>query len=245
MSNDLSNYRLGAYTRNVSSIPEQYAKWKKDPTPENYNALIQYLGSTITTAMQSFGSPDLRIRARILADSAIRSYNPSAGASLKSHVYNNLKGLQRIRADRQTATHIPENMRLNRMHVAKFEKDYYEKHRVMPSAQTTADHLQISPKAVDKAKSYSESVERTTEKGDSIVNVERSADDIWTDFVYHDVDDVNKKIMEWGMGYGGAATLKKGEIAKKLGITPAAVSSRIDTISRKMERAFDDNTGSM
>ena len=93
MSNDLSDYRLGAYTRQVNSTPEQYSKWKKDPTPENYNALIQYLGSTITTAMQSFGSPDLRIRARILADSAIRSYNPSAGASLKSHVYNNLKGL--------------------------------------------------------------------------------------------------------------------------------------------------------
>jgi DNA-directed RNA polymerase specialized sigma subunit len=245
MPDPLKDYKLDSYTSKTKEQPEPYSAWKTDPKPENYNSLIKHLGPTISSAMQSFGNNDLRIRGRILADKAIRSYDPQAGASLKSHVYNNLKGLQRIRAERQTATHIPENMRLNRLHISNFEKDYYDKHKIVPSSQTIADHLKLSTKAVDKAKGYGESVERTTDKGDSIVNKERTADEIWTDFIYHDVDDVNKKIMEWSLGYNGSPILRKGEMAKKLGISPAAISSRLDTISRKMERALDDSTKGM
>jgi DNA-directed RNA polymerase specialized sigma subunit len=236
--------RIGSYTQQKKEVPEEYKNWQKDPSPENYNAVIKYLGPTIQGGMTSFANKDMRVRGRIVVDKALRSYDPSKGASLKSHVFNNMKGLQRTRAERQTAVHVPENVRLNKLHISNFEKEYYDKHGIIPSDQTIADKLSISEKAVRKTRG-GEMGELFTDKGDSTISKQRTAADVWADYVYHDVDDVNKKIMEWTMGYNNTPKLSKTQIARELNISPAAVSSRIATISRKMEKGLDDGTGSV
>jgi DNA-directed RNA polymerase specialized sigma subunit len=237
--------RLNTFSDKKLEVPEEFKKWQDDPSPENYSSVITYLKPTISSGIKSFATPDMRVRSRIVVDKAIRSYDPSKGASLKSHVFNNMKGLQRIRAERKNAVHVPENVRLNKLHISEFEKDFHDKHGIIPSDQTIADKLKISQKAVQKARTGGESTILRNEKGDSAISQQRTAADIWTDYVYYDVDDVNKKIMEWTMGYNKTPIISKAEIARKLNITPAAVSSRIATISRKMEKGLDDGTGSL
>lgn len=235
--------KLNEYTTNKLTAPEEYQAWKKDPSEENYGKLLTKLDPIINSGMTSFGAPELKIRSRILVDKALRSYDPSQGASLNTHVYNNLKGLQRYKAQRGAATHTPERIRLDKHHIHKFETDYHNVHKVTPSDQTIADHLMISKKRVAKARQGGESPELFSEKGDQITEGKsRSAYDIWMDYVHHDLDDVNKKVLGWTTGYGGSEILKKSEIAKRLGISAPAVSSRIHTIQKKLEEGTDDGT---
>jgi DNA-directed RNA polymerase specialized sigma subunit len=52
--------------------------------------------------------------------------------------------------------------------------------------------------------------------------------------VYHDLDEVNRKVFEWTTGYNNKPILKKIDVAKNLKISPAAVSQRIDTIQKRL-----------
>ncbi len=236
--------KLNEFTQNKSTPPVEYTTWKSDPSEENYKNLMDKLTPIVNSGLTSFGSPNLKIRSRILVDKALRSYDPSQGASLNTHVYNNLKGLQRYKAKRSAATHTPERVRLDKFHINKFETDYHNVHKVIPSDQTIADHLMLSRARIAKARSGSgESPELFSDKGDQITEGKsRSAYDIWMDYVHHDLDDVNKKVLEWTTGYGGSDVLKKSEIAKRLGISGPAVSSRINTIQKKLEEGTDDGT---
>ena len=231
-------------SRKNPDVPQEYYQWQENNTEEHRKALLQRLAPTIESGLKSFGTPGLKIRAYILANQALNTFDPTRGASLSTHVYNHMRGLQRYRAEREAAVHIPENMRLNKMHIDRFEKAYHEQHGIYPSTQTIADKLRISKKAVKKAKSTGEVPTILTDKGDSTTLNERSTSDIWSDYVYHDLDDANKKIFNWTTGRGGE-TLKKGDIAKRLNISPAAVSSRINTISKKLEEGLSDSTGSL
>lgn len=234
---------LNEFSKKTQEAPEEFTAWSADPSDDNYSSLLKKLDPIIKSGMSSFGSPALKIRSNIIVDQALRTYDPGKGASLNTHVYNNLKGLQRYKASRQSAVHTPERTRLDKHHIYKFETDYHNMHRVVPSDQTIADHLRISKKRVANSRLGGETPEIFSEKGDQLTaGKAKSAYDIWMDYVHHDLDDVNKKVLEWSTGYGGSEVLKKHEIAKNLGITAPAVSSRINTIRKKLEEGMDDGT---
>jgi DNA-directed RNA polymerase specialized sigma subunit len=235
--------KLNEYTKSKADVPPEYTSWQQAPSDDSYATLMKKLDPIISSGTMSFGGPGLEIRSRILVDKALHTFDPSKGASLNTHVYNNLKGLNRYKAQRASAVHTPERGRLDKNHIYHFEKGYHDTHGVLPSDQTIADHLRISKKRVGKARIGGESPEIFSEKGDQLTaGSARSADSIWMDYVHHDLDDINKKVFEWTTGHNGSELLKKHEIAKRLGITAPAVSSRISTISKKLEEGMDDGT---
>jgi len=234
---------LNQYTKNKQEVPQEFLSWKKDSSDDNYASLLKKLDPVISSGVRSFGSPELGIRSRILVDKALNTFDPDKGASLNTHIYNNLKGLHRYKAQRASAVHTPERVRLDKNHIYKFETDYHNAHNVLPSDQTIADHLNISQKRVAKTRAGGESPEMFSEKGDQMTaGKAKSADKVWMDYVHHDLDDINKKVFEWTTGYNGAELLRKNQIAQKLGITAPAVSSRINTIQKKLEEGMDDGT---
>ena len=237
--------KLNEYTNSKNETPAEFSNWQKDPNEENYAKLMSRLKPVISSGIKSYGSDDLGIRARIIVDRSLHSFDPSKGASLNTHVFNNLKGLQRYRANRQTAVHTPEQVRLDKYKLYNLEKDYHDVHGVIPSDQTIADMLSISRKRVEKARAGGEHPEVLTEKGDQYGSKGRAAEDVWMDYVHHDLDDVNKKIFEWTTGYNNAPMLRKHEIAKKLGISAPAVSSRVNTIKKKLEDGLNDGSGNL
>ena len=232
--------RLGEHTRKKSTPPEAYTAWQADPSPGNFTSLWDTLKPVVGNAMTSFGGsdPKLRTRARILTAQALQSYDPAKGASLNTHVYNHLQRLQRYRAERGRVTHVPEGARLDAANVLRFESEYTDRHGFEPPDATISDNLGISVKRVQGSRGNSELSESqmTSEKGD-VPGVDREAQDVWRDYVYHDLDDRSKRIYEWTTGYGGAKILPKKEIAQRLGISQAAVSSRVSRI-QTMIREF-------
>jgi hypothetical protein len=56
--------------------------------------------------------------------------------------------------------------------------------------------------------------------------VEQGPSNTWFEFVYSDLDPTNQKIMEWTLGLHGQKPLSNQAIARKLRMTPGAVSQR-------------------
>lgn len=217
-----------------------YKDWKDNPSDNTLTPVLEYLKPTINTALTSFtgGDRSLRTRAYILATDAIKTYDPDKGASLKTHVYNNLRRLYRYKADRSQVVHIPENVRLEAVRIHNFVTDFKDKEGREPTVTEITDGTGLSRKKIQKAGLYRSEQPQSMfigETGDTLISKERDPMSVWIDYVYYDLNPQNKKIYEWTTGYGGNKVLPKQEIAKRLKISPSAVSSRINTIMNKMQ----------
>lgn len=232
---------LGARTKQ-DKLTDAFARWQAEKTPETEAALHASLEPVISTAVHSFGGgdPALKIRAKILAGNAINTYDPKAGASLSTHVYNNLQRLNRYRAARSRVLHIPENVRMDSAAIHRFVTDYTDKHGVEPSDSAISDGTGLSLKRIARTRTGNEmsGSQAETDKGDVSMFSQRNAEQIWADYVYHDSDERSRKILEWSTGYNGQPILPKHEIAKRLRITPAAVSLRISKMMSKMQEGL-------
>jgi DNA-directed RNA polymerase specialized sigma subunit len=232
---------LGSYSQKKREAPPEYQEWEANPSDENYNNLMGYLKPTIDSGMASYagGRNSLRTRANILASESLNTFDPEK-ASLKTHVFNNLKRLQRYQAERGSVVHVPENVRVDSAKIYRYTLEYKDKTGNEPSNAQIADHLGMSAKRVQKARYGGEVSESQTvmDKGDLPGTQKRTTDQVWADYVYHDLDSTNQKIFEWTLGYGGAPVLSKKEIAYKLKISPAAVSQRSATIRKQLEKGL-------
>ena len=66
-----------------------------------------------------------------------------------------------------------------------------------------------------------------------------SEEEIWRDYVYASETPQNQKVMEWSMGYNKTPIIPKGVAAQKMGISPAAYSQRINTVTKKLDKLYD------
>ena len=219
-------------------VSEPWRQWKANPTPEAYKAVFDEVKPAVDSAMTSFagGDQSLRTRAHILTAQAIQSYSPEKGAALKSHVYTNLQRLQRFRTERSRAVRVPENIDADRRAIFVFTAEYKDRHGTEPNIDDITDGMGISRKRVMRTRAHevTEGV-RSSDKGD--LPALRSRNDVWQDYVYHDLDTRGKQIFELTTGYNGSKVVSKREIARRLKITPAAVSLRVNQIVKQLEAA--------
>jgi DNA-directed RNA polymerase specialized sigma subunit len=227
--------------------PDTYENWKNHPTPENTASLLRSIEPTISGAVRSYagGDPKYRTRARILAVKALKSYDPSKGAQLNTYLMSQLRPLTRITRQRQNVIHVPENIYFNQRAIVRAREDYMEKYQREPSDTAVADATGLTVRQIKKADAYNKGAVSSSmgisEKGDFMNdNKKRDYYDIWTDYVYTDLDDKDKKIFEGVTGYNGAEIKPKQVIAKELKMSPAAVSYRISNITSKLEEMPTD-----
>lgn len=220
----------------------QYTQWESGPTPDTYAELMKSLEPTISSALRTHGGgdPALLTKARILASEAVRSYDVKRGAALNSHVFNHLQRLNRVRAQRGQAIHVPESMEVDRRRIHTYSQSYIEQHGVDPSNRKISDGVALSLKRVRQATGSGEAPESQflSDKGDAVAQ-KRDPYDIWVEYVHHDLAEKDRRVLEWATGYKGAVLLPKTEIAKRLKISPAAVSQRITRIQKKLEEGLE------
>ncbi len=229
---------IGDFKKKKRAPSTEYSAWKDSPTDENYSNLMSSLDGVIKSGLQTYanGSPQLRTRANIITGKAIKSWDPKRETTLNTWVYQQLQGLRRIRAERSQVVHIPENVRLDRMQVKRFQDEYRDKHGYDPDDTTIGDTMQMSVKRVKKALQRGEVSEGSymSDKGD-LLGQDRSEARVWMDYVYHDLDPMNRKIFEWTTGYNGVKPIPKREIAQRLKISAPAISLRVNKIMSKLQ----------
>lgn len=223
-----------------------YEEWKVSRNDETSNKLLAALDGQIGTALHTFagGMEDhLKLRAQTMALKAAETYDPKKGMHLKSYVYQQLQPLQREYGKRVNAVKLPERQLLDRRTLDRAELEFEEANGRPPSSAELADYTSISIKRIADIRENKPQVaeSRTLDPitGDTMNVVESNPEEIWGDYVYGSLGATDQRIYEMLTGYAGSKTFSKSEIARRLKISPAAVSQRINRIASMLEEGLN------
>lgn len=217
------------------------ASWQRIQRGDSSAAgeFLTEMAPTITKAVNSYAAGDkiFFTKARILALDAAKSYDPSKGANISTHVFNQLKQLQRIAAQRGNLTKVSENVAQQRSVVQRAIRELTAELGDDPTAEQVADKVGMSIKRVDALMNHRPVVPESlavNPEGDSFIPAaENRALELYDTVIYNELDNVDKKIYEWSTGYGKGEKLSGTQIAQRLKLTPAAVSKRYAKIVQK------------
>lgn len=215
---------------------DHYAAWKAAPGPTTGGPLLSALEPAIRAGVRTYAAdsgPTGFGRAKSIVMQALPRYDPSR-AGLKTFVAQHLQGLQRYRATQVNAVKVPDRALLARAQLGRAESELTDSLGRPPSAVELADHTGLNPSAIAAARGaaiaipesrFAESYDSDSSYGGGPA-VRDHSDKGWVRLVYHSVDDRDRLVMEHTLGMFGAQVLSTGELARKLGVSPAAVSQR-------------------
>lgn len=254
----LTRYKLGRKPDNAlpkekepeapDDLDALYTSWKQKPHPVYMRTMVQKLNPTVESALRTYGGQDnplSRSRARRIAVDAIHSYQPKAGSSLKSWVSLHMQGLQRYN-NTLTPIQIPERIRIDNSKIYRAAQEYKAIHGQDPTDEEifkatgiTPKRIQFVRKAVVPVVNEGQYMKDTGDEDDDVYMPgvpNNSWQNVWAEYVYHDLDDIDKRIFDMRMGRGPykGNPLPVQDIAKKLGMSSPAVSQRSNRIADKM-----------
>jgi DNA-directed RNA polymerase specialized sigma subunit len=223
-----------------------YHVWKADPSPRNASALLQAVDPVISSALRTYGgtspSPVLRSHAKLLVLDAAGRYDPSR-AKLRTHLMTNLQGLRRVHARQTQIIGVPERvgLDLHRLHLA--ERDLSDKLGRDPSDAELAEHTGLSMKRLGHVRQarpgYAEGqIAARGPEGEPAFDpaVVGADDEAWVRFVHHDLHPADQLILEHTLGLNNKRKLSKQQIAKKLRLSPGAISQRAAKIQQLLDK---------
>lgn len=227
---------------------DAFTGWKADPSPANNGKMLKLMQPVIGKALKAYGggstSPLLGSTARRMVLDALPRYDPNK-ASMRTFVMQNLKGLHRAQAKETQILSIPEQVQLDRMHLQETENQLRDWLGRDPSDSELADESHMPIKRIAYVRKANPAISEGAMEavmdpnGPGVASEQAgsdSDDEAWTQFVYHSLDPVNQLILEHSVGLNGKKVLENRMLAKKLGITPSAVSQRKVFIQQQMNQ---------
>ena len=225
------------------TIEELHSAWQKTPDdPTATYELVNAFNNDIEQAIRRYGSTPStinRTRGQQIVLDAIRSYDPNSGTQLRSWVNTQLNRLRRILTESAANIKTSEENRRRMYEINQARKELEYKLNRPPTTAEIAEATGLTEQQVVRATQLSKSVASSHFEDSSDIRV--FADDnqeTWIeDMVYVGLDDKNKYIMDHLFGYQGQQIQTLAEVAKALGMTPAAVSYRVKQIREQLQEA--------
>ncbi len=228
---------------------EPYAAWKANPTPDGNAAMLKTLQPTIDKAISAHvgqSSPLLQSRARRMALEAVRSYDPTRGSRLGTHLFGHLQGLKRVARQQSTILSVPERVSLDRYRLEESRKSLEAEMGREPTDIELADHTGFSTKRISHVRSYNPAVSQGTMEAagegaftGGVTHGGGSNQDMWLKMVYEDLDPFDQKVMEHSLGLHGNEVLANHKIASKLNRSPGFISQRKKYIQQRLDEEQD------
>jgi RNA polymerase primary sigma factor len=230
-----------------------YPQWQTTRTPENNTAILKTLQPVIDTAVMSYAgqaaSPTIRSRAKLMALKALDTYDPQRG-NVRTHLLSQMQSLRRLSAQTQNIISIPEQVSLDFSRLSENENELRDQLGRDPADDELADATGLSVRRIRKIRAFNQPVAEgmTTRDvgpddnygGDSASNIPgstRSAD-AWFKFVYEDLSPVDRLIADMTLGRNGRKKTSTQDIARRLNITPGAVSQRAAKIQTMLDKQY-------
>ncbi|MFA7710493.1 MAG: hypothetical protein WCY30_05265 [Candidatus Neomarinimicrobiota bacterium] len=224
---------------------EAWKKWQTTGSQDDLENLFKNFEGIITTAVKKYSSQRMptsaiRTEAERLALGAFRTYNPSMGASLATHVNNNLLKLYGFVARYSDIAKVPEKRYSGVRRFNDAERILREKFKREPNAAEIADYLQIPVSEVGRYRQ--EGVQILSGSGISdFSNIDVGSDSLLKKYalsaVYFDLEPEEKIVYEYVYGMAGKKqTGSTGEIATKTGMSPSKISRLKKKIADKIEK---------
>lgn len=230
-----------------------YTTWKTKQTPETNTQILSAVQPVIDSALTSYAgtghSPALRSRAKIMALKALGSYDPQRG-NVRTHLLSQLQSLRRAAAKEQNIISIPEQVGLDFQHLTGAENELRDQYGREPTDDELSDYTNLSRRRIQKIRKFnqplaegtvSKIVDEDSSGGDvaSAVPGRQNAADAWMNFVYEDLGPTDKLIMDMTLGRNGKRRASNQDIARRLNLTPGAVSQRAAKIQAMLDKRLD------
>lgn len=217
---------------------DAYDAWKSNESPETRRALLSSIQPAINKGIQRFAgdpNPLIRSHAKRIVLSSIPRYEPSSG-KLGTYVYNQLAGLQRIAGKQNATVRVPERIAIDRQALRRAETELADELGRDPSDAELADYSKFSLKRIARIRQYVPGVASGSIRDESgnmfDPGINRDSQALWESVVYDDLDDIDRVIFEHTLGYNGKKQLTNQEIARRLKLSPGAVSQRKSKIQK-------------
>ena len=223
--------KLAATPRQTSDL-EAWKTWKAKPTDANTSALLVQVSPLIHREVNKWSGtlarPLLETEGKRLAVTAFKTYDPSKGAALGTHVVNQLQRMSRLSYANQNVARLPENKMLlfHSYHLA--HSELADELGRSPTTDELADRLGWP---IHKIEEYRTSIGRKEllesgglfETGDAGL-YDADKQEHLVDFIHHDLPPLQKSIFEHLTGYAGSEQLSNQAIQKKLNLTQGQYS---------------------
>jgi len=239
-----SNNDLGDLIKHPEESKDPYDVWKRSPTSSNLNTLLTSVRPTMESAITRHAgknaSPVVKGRARVLTIKAIKSYDREKG-ELNSHILTQLQPLSRYSTHLVQPLKTSERKSRQARELQQVEDEFWDENGREPTDLELADQLGFSPKRIETIRTYMTPTVATTGfagEDDPIV-YQSDPLQVWTDYVYFDLDPIDKQIMDYKLGLHGKPILPTATLAKKLNISPSAISQRAARIQAKINEGLD------
>lgn len=222
----------------------QYDAWMVDPSPDNMAKVVESLEPAINSEIQRYSGPKplLRGKAKALTIQAIKKYDPTRGAQLRSWVVTQMQPLsrygQQLRPIHASEMAIRQAAELNRISTELSDDIGHT-----PTHEELADETGLSVKRIKMLRrtvipvisegtiaGNIEDDEGPNLPGTNQSNVLGNAEEM----VYDSLNERDRRIYDWKIGKHGKPVLSNMEIAKRLGVTPALISQRSSQLAEQI-----------
>jgi hypothetical protein len=235
-------------------LAPHWEAWKKAPHQTHTGNLLRAVEPILHTAVKSYGghaakSPTLLGKARRLAVDAFHSYDPHKG-SMKSHLLSQLRRLQRSAGEELQAIRTPEQVSLDHHHLYRIENELRDQLGRDPSDAELSDRSGLSLKRLKYVRQIKPVIAEGTvfhgQNDDAFPAVRSMGDEherAWAHLVYYDLTPIDQAIMDHGLGLHGRQRVGITELARRLNLTPGAVSQRAGKIQKLLDERFELQPG--
>lgn len=221
----------------LNSPEALWKEWKSRPSPENLSRAVKAFDRLAMNAVgqqKSVNPALLKSRARLLTSEAIKSYDPSMGTHLSTHVYNYLRPLNRSAKDMTEIAPMSRYYGDESAKLISFVQGFTEENGREPDDLEIRDNLGMSEvrlKKLNKAIKYEVPESQIVGGIENDEGEDSERLNLWTDYIYNDLDSTGRKIMDFKLGRNGREPMSNDDIAAKLGISPVEVSNRAAKIA--------------
>lgn len=201
--------------------------WKKSQRPADLQALMKAMEPVIYTELMRWGGqvPEyaLRQQANVSTLEAFKTYDPSRGASLSTHVLNNLRKLSRTVYKHQDLVRLPENVKIESTTLFAARRHLSGEYGRDPTHEELADYLGWSTARIKRidGSQVGEYVGSRDEGSDVFDNDEvTNNSSLRTEIARHAMSPQQRAVFDALTGYGGAKVQSRAQLEASMGLTP-------------------------
>lgn len=228
-------------------MDEEFAAWHKHRDPITLAKLLDAAKPTLQSALTSYAGGDhsLMGRAKIMAAKSLERFDPDRGVKLQTYLMSQLQPLSRESVRRRQAVRVPEKANIDLWRVNQATQEFRDAHEREPADTELADATGLSHRRILKLRKYgkgeiSEGSMQSVNDDGEVSNFQpggqtKDPELVWAEYVHHDLGPVDQKILEHRTGLFGNDILPNQDIAKKLNLSPGAISQRAAKIQAKLQ----------
>lgn len=230
-----------------TELDNAYKQYIQKPGPDTSAAFLKVFEPDMKSAVNNYtqnSSPAMLSKAKKLTLQALPTYKPESGP-IRPYLRTRLQELARIARHHNRVDSVPDRVLQQQAALHRIELELEDELERSPSAQELADRSGIPLKRIEYINKYQKPVLSSTIMGrdsdggvstfeDAGVEMDDHLD--WVKQVHVGVGPVDQSILEHHYGLYGKPRLTNQEIAKRLRISPSAVTQR----TAKLQAILDD-----